>query len=55
MSQVRRYLALTPRDTEGSRLPRPFARLLYLHRPIRLAREYGLTPFARFFRGLFQW
>ena len=54
MSQMRRYLALTPRDTEGSRLPRPFTRLLYLRRPIRLAREYGLTPFARFFRGLFQ-
>ena len=54
VQQAKTYFTLTSRDTAA--LPRSggFTGLLYLLRPIRLAREYGLAPFKRFFRGVFQ-
>ena len=54
VQQAKTYLTLTSRDT--SALPRSggFTGLLYVLRPIRLGREYGLAPFKRFFRGVFQ-
>ena len=51
--QVRSYLALTERDTESVPL-RGFPKwLLFVIRPFRLARDYGLAPFVRFVRGVF--
>lgn len=54
IKQARAYLAPTSRDREALPLPRFLEWSHYLLRPIRLATEYGLTPFTRFFRGLFQ-
>jgi len=52
--QAKSYLALTSRDTESFRVPAFLTWMLYVLRPIRLACEYGLTPFTRFFKGIFQ-
>jgi hypothetical protein len=51
--QAKHYLTLTARDTD----PSPggsFRGLLYVMRPVRLIRLYGLEPFKRYFRGVFQ-
>jgi Uncharacterised nucleotidyltransferase len=53
IKQAQLRLALTARDTEALSLPGFLRWSLYLLRPLRLAWEYGLTPFKRFFRGIF--
>ena len=52
LKQVKHYLQLTARDKEI--LPESSPLLLYVVRPFRLVREYGLRPFRRFFKGLFE-
>jgi Uncharacterised nucleotidyltransferase len=52
--QARLYLAPTARDKEAMPLPELLRWSLYLLRPVRLAGQYGLTPFRRFCKGLFQ-
>jgi hypothetical protein len=54
VKQARFYLALTSRDKEALPLPACLMWSLYLLRPVRLAREYGLSPFKSFFKGFFQ-
>lgn len=54
LQQAKTYLTLTARDTESLPVPGFLTGVLYLLRPIRLAWEYGLAPFKRFFRGVFQ-
>jgi hypothetical protein len=49
--QARYSLALTPRDAEAFPLPAYLKWTLYIIRPFRLARDYGLSPFLRFVRG----
>jgi hypothetical protein len=51
VNQVKHYLMLTQRDREVLPLRGPFSGLLYVVRPFRLAWEYGLGPFWRFFKG----
>jgi hypothetical protein len=52
--QVTPYLAPTDRDKERLRLPPYLSWLLYVVRPIRLTRSYGLTPLRRLLKGLFK-
>lgn len=52
--EAKKFLALTTRDTESMPVPGYLTCMLYPLRPIRLAREYGLRPFKRFFSGIFQ-
>jgi putative nucleotidyltransferase-like protein len=54
LRQARCYLALTAEDTKVEWLPKSLMWSLYLLRPFRLAGQYGLTPFARFLKGIFQ-
>jgi hypothetical protein len=54
VKQARFYLALTSRDKEALPVPQCLMWSLYLLRPVRLAREYGLSPFKRFVKGIFQ-
>jgi hypothetical protein len=54
VKQVKRHLAPTSRDEEALPLPGFLKWSLYLFRPVRLAGEYGLTPFRRFCKGIFQ-
>jgi hypothetical protein len=51
--QAKRYLAPTERDAGAFQDGRP-GWIVYVRRPFRLAREYGLTPFFRFLKGVFQ-
>lgn len=53
LNHLRRYAAPTSRDEEALPLPASLRWVLYVLRPIRLAREYGLTPIRRVWRGLF--
>jgi hypothetical protein len=53
VNHMRRYAAPTSRDEEVLPLPASLRWLLYLLRPLRVAREYGLTPIRRVWRGLF--
>jgi hypothetical protein len=48
------YLAPSPRDRELLPLPRYLWWVLYIVRPIRLTRSYGLTPIKRLLKGFFQ-
>jgi hypothetical protein len=51
--QARRFSRINTRDRESmAALP---TLLLYVLRPVRLAREYGAAPFRRLFKGVFQW
>ena len=52
--QVRSYLGLTARDSEAFPVPAYLNWILYIVRPFRLAREHGLGPFLRFFKGVFE-
>jgi len=52
--QARSYLELTARDAELFPVPGYLNWLLYIVRPFRLAHDYGITPFVRFFKGVFQ-
>jgi hypothetical protein len=54
IKQAKSYLALTSRDAEAFPVPGCLNWVLYVVRPFRLARDYGLSPFLRFFRGVFQ-
>jgi hypothetical protein len=54
LKQAKRYLALTARDNEALPLPGFLEWSRYVVRPIRLAGQYGITPFIRFFKGIFQ-
>jgi hypothetical protein len=54
LKQATVFLALTSRDREALPLPQFLTWSLYLLRPVRLIGEYGLTPFKRFFKGIFQ-
>jgi hypothetical protein len=54
MNQVKHYLMLTSRDREAIPLRGLFSPLLYFIRPFRLIREYGLSPFWRFFKSIFE-
>jgi hypothetical protein len=54
LSQVREYLMPTARDREAFPLRGRFSAILYLIRPIRLIWEYGLDPFGRFFKAIFE-
>jgi hypothetical protein len=53
INYMRRYAAPTSRDEEALPLPASLRWILYLLRPVRVAREYGLTPIRRVWRGLF--
>jgi hypothetical protein len=53
-TQAKFYLAPTLRDQEALPLPESLRWSLYLLRPVRLVRQYGVTPFKRFCKGLFQ-
>jgi hypothetical protein len=53
INHMRRYAAPTSRDQEVLPLPASLHWVLYLLRPVRIAREYGLAPLRRFWRGLF--
>jgi hypothetical protein len=53
INHMRRYAAPTSRDEEALPLPASLRWILYLLRPFRVAREYGLTPIRRVWRGLF--
>jgi len=52
-AQVKKYFALTSRDTEALPVPGFLLWVLYIVRPFRLAREYGLRPLKRFLNGMF--
>jgi hypothetical protein len=52
LRQAKYYLGLTARDKEI--LPESAPLLLHIVRPFRLAWEYGLRPFQRFFKALFE-
>jgi len=54
IKQAKSYLALTVRDSEALSLPGFLEWSRYVVRPIRLAGQYGITPFIRFFKGIFQ-
>jgi hypothetical protein len=54
IKQAKSYLALTARDNEALPLPGFLEWSRYLVRPVRLAGQYGITPFIRFFKGIFQ-
>ena len=54
LKQAKSYLAPTLRDHEAMPLPESLRWSLYLLRPVRLAGQYGLAPFKRFCKGLFQ-
>ena len=54
LKQAKLYLAPTLRDQEAMPLPESLRWSLYLLRPVRLAGQYGLAPFKRFCKGLFQ-
>jgi Uncharacterised nucleotidyltransferase len=54
MHQAKRYSVPNSRDQEATLSGWPTA-LLYVRRPLRLAREYGSAPFKRIFKGVFQW
>ena len=53
INHMRRYAAPTSRDEEALPLPASLRWVLYLLRPVRLAREYGFRPIRRIWRGLF--
>jgi hypothetical protein len=53
INHVRRFAVPNSRDEETLRLPPSLRWVLYLLRPFRLAREYGLTPVRRLWRGFF--
>lgn len=53
--QVKGTLALTARDKESFPVPDFLTWVLYPLRVIRLGREYGLAPFARFLGGIIPW
>jgi len=48
------YLAPSRKDKEILRLPWYLSWMLYLVRPVRLARSYGLMPLRRMLKGLFE-
>jgi hypothetical protein len=54
MNQLKHYAGLTSRDRESLPLHGSMSALLYVIRPFRLAREYGLAPFGRFAKALFE-
>jgi len=54
ITQAKLYLAPTSRDKETLPLPACLGWSHYLLRPVRLAGQYGLTPFKHFFKGIFQ-
>jgi hypothetical protein len=54
LKQVKAFMAPTSRDTDLFAVPKFLTWTLYPLRIVRLVREYGLTPFTRFFRGMFQ-
>jgi hypothetical protein len=51
VNQVKHHLMPTRRDREVLPFRGPLSGLLYVARPFRLAWEYGLGPFWRFFKG----
>jgi hypothetical protein len=54
LHQARLYLTPTERDAESLPVPGFLSGMRYVVRPLRLAWEYGLAPFKRFVRGVFQ-
>ena len=54
IKQAQYRMVPTARDGEALSLPRFFRWPLHLRRPLRLAWEYGLTPFKRFLKGIFE-
>ena len=54
VNQVKHYLMPTSRDREAFPLHGRFSAVLYVIRPFRLVWEYGLSPFGRFFKGIFE-
>ena len=52
--QAKRRLALTSRDREVLPMPEFLEWSLYVFRPMRLAGQYGIAPFKRFIKGMFQ-
>jgi hypothetical protein len=53
INQARSYLAPNSRDAQSFPVPPFLSWTLYPFRLVRLGREYGLTPFTRFLRGMF--
>jgi hypothetical protein len=51
---VKAFTAPTSRDTDLFPVPKFLTWTLYPLRIVRLIREYGVTPFTRFFGGMFQ-
>jgi len=51
---AKQSLALTSEDRKSLRVSGFLSYILYPLRPIRLARQYGLDPFRRFIKGIFQ-
>jgi hypothetical protein len=51
--QVKHYLIPTSRDREAFPLHGRFSAILYFIRPFRLVCQYGLGPFWRVFKGMF--
>jgi hypothetical protein len=54
VNHMRRYAVPTARDEDTLPLPPSLRWVLYLIRPLRLAREYGLAPVRRLWKDLFQ-
>ena len=54
LNHVKHYLMPTSRDREAFPLHGRFSAVLYVIRPFRLVWEYGLSPFGRFFKGIFE-
>jgi hypothetical protein len=50
---MKAFMAPTSRDTDLFAVPKFLTWTLYPLRIVRLVREYGLTPFTRFFGGMF--
>jgi hypothetical protein len=51
LQQVKAFMAPTSRDTDLFAVPKFLTWTLYPLRVVRLVREYGLTPFTRFFEA----
>ena len=52
--QAKRRLALTSRDREMLPVPGFLTWSLYMFRPVRLAGQYGIAPFRRFLKTMFE-
>ena len=52
--QAQSYLAPTSRDVEMLPVPSCLSWARYVYRPARLAWEYGVSPFSRFCKGIFE-